>query len=156
MNTNFMKKAVMLTAVVGSLIMSSAFTTKEKPNLKATDEFMYIYAYPTKPNIDRIYISGAIHYSGEGVCKDPSNRNFFYTAAAAFKKHLKSDYNLEIYNWEIRFEAKTGSNNKIPSFGCEGFATNGETQLAKNAFIRKTQNEGRYEISDTEWVYSCE
>jgi len=151
-----MKKAVMLTAVVGTLITSSAFISKEKPNLEGKDEFMYIYAYPTKPNIDRIYISGAIHYSGEDICEESNNRNFFYTAAAAFKKHLESDYNLEIYNWEIRFEAKTGSNNTIPSFGCEGFATNGETQLAKNAFIRRTQNEGRYEISDTEWVYSCE
>ena len=156
MKSNFMKKAVMLIAIVATMIISSAYITKEKSNIKGKDEYMYIYAYPTKPNIDRIYISGAIHYTGEGICDEPSNRNFFYTAAAAFKKHLKSDYNLEIYNWEIRFEAKTGSNNTIPSFGCEGFATNGETQLAKNAFIRKTQNEGRYEISDTEWVYSCE
>ena len=156
MKSNFMKKAVMLIAIVGSLMISSAFITKEKSNIKGKDEFIYIYAYPTKPNIDRIYISGAIHYSGEGICNDPSNRAFFYTAAAAFKKHLKSDYNLEIYNWDIRFEGKTGSTNGSPRLNFEGFATNGETQLAKNAFIRKTQNEGRYEISDTEWVYSCE
>ena len=146
----------MLTAVVVTLILSSAFIAKETANYKSKDEFMYIYAYPTKPNVDRIYISGAIHYTGEGICEDPSNRSFFSTAGAAFKKHIESEYNLEIYNWEIRYEAKTGSNNQNPSFGCQGFATNDETQLAKNAFIRKTQKEGRYKISDTEWVYSCQ
>lgn len=43
MKTNFMKKAVMLTAVVGTLILSSAYITKEKKEVKQEDLSYYFY-----------------------------------------------------------------------------------------------------------------
>lgn len=141
MNTHFMKKAVMLTAVVGTLILSSAFIAKEK---KASADYkdFYIYVYfHDKNDYKTIYVSDAIHYEGEENCSQ--TYNWKPKVERAFRAYVESNYNAT-HDYTYMIGSTTGN-----------YLSRQEASTALNEFIAEQNGKGN-SVTHTSFNYYCE
>lgn len=153
MKTNFMKKAVMLTAVVVTLLLSSAFITKEtETNLEeGTYFFVAVSGVWQKNNV--AYVSKIIYYSGYENCSNQKKEVFHREAKIAFNNYLKAHYNNEF---------SYGSNNIAVhqfkrSAGKLGDPIFTQIQAASemNSWAGDEESDG-HKVLYTEFGFSCE
>jgi hypothetical protein len=158
MKTNFMKKAVMLTAVVATLILSSAFIqkdTKSKANYGDSEEYIYLIAYSgTQNNSKNSYISGIIHYQGYDACSKNyiTKHDFFAKAGGKFMKDVEEYNNLNINEWKIQYNGETKVSH--PSGYFSGYGSKSEAQKDKDNYIDNTRDDAK--VFETYFTFSCE
>lgn len=144
MKTNFIKKTVMLAAVVVTLLLSSAFIAKEKKVPVDYNDF-YIYVYFSDKNDDNktIYVSDAIHYEGQEKCSQ--SYNWKPKVEKAFKAYIEANYNNVNPNYTYMIGSTTGYY----------LSSNQEANEALNEWISKEKGRGN-SITKTSFNYYCE
>jgi len=149
MKTNFMKKAVMLTAIVVTLILSSAFIAKSKKEVKPEDLSYYFFLEyqpgSTSDYSKTRYISSFIYYEGYESCKE--SYTFEKKAKQAFENYIKANYNESYVRHNMTYEQILHSTDKIKS-----------PQQAREVlddYIAKQKKDGR-QVIQTNFSYSCE
>ena len=160
----FIKKVATMSIVFVMLIGSTAFISNNK-TVTNEDEFIYLYAVPKKPNVDKLYFSNILRFTGYSSC-GMGNTTFFAKAGAAFKKHLIDENNIKDfeYNWRIVSVGKQGGHSSDVTGGYfKGFDNVSDAEKSKNGFIQEIKYEGRhfanegiaFKIFETYFSYEC-
>lgn len=144
MKTNFMKKTVMLTAVILTIVLNSAFITKEKKSVTDYNNF-YIYVYFSDKNDDNktIYVSDAIHYEGQEKCSQ--SYNWKPKVEKAFKAYVEANYSNVNPNYTYMIGSTTGYY----------LSSKQEANTELNKWISKEKERGN-SITKTSFNYYCE
>jgi len=149
MNTNFMKKAVMLTAIVATMIISSAYIRKEKKEVKPEDLSYYFFLEyqpgSTSDYSKTRYISSFIYYSGYDACGN--SYDFEPKAKRAFENYIKANYNESYVRHNRTYKQKLNSTDKIKSPQ--------QAREVLDEYIAKQKEDGR-QVIQTNFSYSCE
>ena len=139
----------MLTAVVVTLILSSAFTTKSYKKIKSEDlsYYFFIEASASKNSSDynkTRYVSDYIHYEGYESCRE--TYTFEKKAKKAFEDYLRANESYEGNPSFIRV-ISGGSNDKLQ--------TRQAIQQKMNKYLGEEKNKD-HEVIKTNFSYSCE
>lgn len=149
MKTNFIKTAVMFTAIVGTLILSSAFIAKSKKEAKREDLSYYFFLEyqpgSTSDYSKTRYISSFIYYSGYDDCGN--SYDFEPKAKKAFENYIKAYYNESYVRHNRTYKQKLNSTDKIKSPQ--------QAREVLDEYITKQKEDGR-QVIETNFSYSCE
>lgn len=153
MKTNFIKTAVMLTAVVVTMIMSSAFITKEiEPNLEeGTYFFLAVSGVHQKNNV--AYVSNIMYYNGTESCGNQKKEVFHREAKIAFNNYLKAKHNDEFPygSTNISVHQFRGTTAQTGEY----MFTRQQATTRMNSWAGDEESDG-YKVFYTEFGFSCE
>ncbi len=150
MKTNFMKKVALSAIIVGTLVLSSAFISNNKSDLKTTDDLAYYFFLEYTPGSTSDYsktryISSFIYYPGYDDCG--YDYDFTPKAKRAFENHIKAKYDESYVRHTGTYNQKLYSTDKIKS-----------TQQAREVLDKylAEQNDKGNDVVQTTFSYSCE
>lgn len=144
----------MLTAVVGTLILSSAFITKEsKTKTNDREEYIYLVAYGRSTNNSTdTYISDIIKYEGFDKCGD--KLDFYREAGRRFMADIEKSNTININEWKIAYHDGNGYSRDYPDGYFKGYDSRSDAFDARNNQIesRKADDLKTYR---TYFSYKC-
>lgn len=150
MKTNFMKKVALSAIIVGTIVLSSAFISNSKSEVKTSDDLAYYFFLEYTPGSTSDYsktryISSFIYYSGYDDCGN--DYDFKPKAQRAFENHIKANYDESYVRHTLTYSQKLNSTDKIK--------TNQQAREVLNKYLADQKSKGN-QVIQTNFTYSCE
>ncbi|TVZ59287.1 hypothetical protein NA63_1815 [Flavobacteriaceae bacterium MAR_2010_105] len=150
MKTNFMKKGISLLMIALTFVVSTAFISKNKNEVKTFDDLAYYFFLEYTPGSTSDYsktryISSFIYYTGYDDCGN--SYDFEPKAKRAFENYIKANYDESYVKHTMTYNKKLNSTDKIKS-----------TQQAREVldkYLTDQKSKGN-QVMQTNFAFSCE